>query len=100
MALKVTLTLTGVKTYLRVDVDEDDELIGDLQASAISEAEEFLNTDFPDAEGVPQEAPAPVKTWVLNRIAELYENRGMRISPDFSPLQKYRVYPMGQERSG
>lgn len=95
MALQVTLTLTGIKAYLRVDADEDDGLITDLQASAMSDAEEFLNTDFPNAEGVPQEAPAPVKTWVLNRIAELYENRGVRISPDFSPLQKYRVYPTG-----
>lgn len=80
-------------------MDDDDDVILDLQASAAVEAETFLNTDFSDAEGIAQEAPAPIRIWIMNRIAELYENRGVKVTPDFSAIQQYRVYPMSHEGS-
>jgi hypothetical protein len=40
-----------------------------------------------------QESPAQVKLWVFNRVAELYENRGVKIAPNFEVIQPLRVYP-------
>jgi hypothetical protein len=40
-----------------------------------------------------QESPTQVKLWVFNRVAELYENRGVKIAPNFEVIQPLRVYP-------
>jgi hypothetical protein len=59
-----------------------------LLQTATGEAEQFLNTDF---DGI--EAPAPVKTWVFNRVYQLYDSRGNHSRPEYTLLQTYRVYP-------
>lgn len=86
----MTFTGTQIADYLRVDPAQETGTIEMLKDAAIDEAEEFLNTDF-SVDGVSKEAPASVKEWVLNRIAEKFENRGQPVKPDFSTLRKYRV---------
>lgn len=107
MALLVTLTDAEVYEYLRLDMGQEVGTIRILKGSAMSEAETFLNTDFStfaiDASGVetitPVEAPDEVKEWVLNRIAEKFENRGKTIKPDYSGLQPYRVLNFSAPRN-
>jgi hypothetical protein len=97
MSLKITVDLGYMKNYLRVEHSLDDDLIEDLFNTASNEAESFLNTDFHeyDESGnlIENEAPSEVKFWVLNRMAEMYENRGMISQPDYSSIQHLRVYP-------
>lgn len=78
---------------MRVDPGVDISLINGLKNAAMDEAESFLNTNFEDENGEPQEAPPSVKDWVLNRIAEKYETRGQAIKPDFSAIKPHRVLP-------
>ena len=99
MPLKITFGANEVENYLRIDPGTDSDIIETLKAAAMDEAEQFLNTDFstvvtnPDGTTtiIENEAPAAVKEWVLNRIAEKYENRGKPVAPDFSTLKRYRV---------
>lgn len=98
MALKINLNLEEIKTFLRVENNLEDDLIQSLQKAAKNEAESFLNTDFHeyDEDGnliKENEAPEEVKTWILNRIAVLYENRGEVPAPDYSMIRHLRVYP-------
>jgi hypothetical protein len=90
MPLQVTFTGTQIADYLRIDPTQEAGTIDMLKDSAIDEAEQFLNTDF-SIDGVPKEAPAMVKEWILNRIAQKFENRGQPVKPDYSTLSKYRV---------
>jgi uncharacterized protein YwlG (UPF0340 family) len=66
--------------------------------SAKIEAEMFLNTDFSTADingqTVANEAPADVREWIFNRVAQKYENVGSFTNPDYTALQPHRVYPM------
>lgn len=89
MTLQVTFTGTEIADYLRVDPTQESGTINILKVSAMDEAEQFLNTDF-SIDGVDKEAPAIVKEWVLNRIAEKFENRGKPTKPDYSTLKNYR----------
>lgn len=96
--LKLTLTLEKVKNFLKIDFDDDDELINDMIQEAANEARGFLNTDFHtyDENGLliqENDAPAEVNAWVRNRVAELYENRGNAPEPNFKPIHHLRVYP-------
>lgn len=97
MSLKITMTLEEMKLFLRVENDLEDALIQNLKKTASNEAERFLNTDFSttDETGnvIENEAPDEVKQWVLNRMAQLYENRGQVPPPDFSMIQHLRDYP-------
>jgi hypothetical protein len=65
--------------------------------SAKIEAEMFLNTDFstvdPEGKTIANEAPAAVKEWIFNRVAQKYENVGSFINPDFTAIHSHRVYP-------
>ena len=90
MPLQVTFTGTQIADYLRIDPTQEAGTIQILQAAAMDEAEQFLNTDF-SIDGVAKEAPAMVKEWILNRIAEKFENRGQPVKPDYSTLKKYRI---------
>lgn len=99
MPLLITFTGTEIADYLRVDPTQETGTINTLKAAAMDEAEQFLNTDFsivttnPDGTTTttPNEAPPTVKEWVLNRIAEKFENRGKPVKPDYSTLKNYRV---------
>lgn len=88
MALKIEFKENEITNYLRVDPGQEDVTIAQMKAEAMDEAEGFLNTDF---EG--EEAPAAIKGWVLNRIAEKFENRGQEPEPNFSAIKRHRVFP-------
>lgn len=97
MPLKITLKPNEVLTYAKLDEGFDDGTINTMFESAKIEAEGFLNTDFStvDANGnrVEVEAPYDVREWVLNRVSQKYENIGSWVNPDFTQLQRHRVYP-------
>jgi hypothetical protein len=101
MALQITITGNELNDYLRVDPGNDGVTITMLLETAKNEALQFLNTDFSttvvNEDGTTttteNESPIEVKTWVFNRVAELYENRGVRITPNFDMIQPLRVYP-------
>lgn len=101
MPLQISFAANEVNDYLRVDAGIDTNVIEGMKTAAMDEAEGFLNTDFSttviNEDGTttttPNEAPASVKDWVLNRIAEKYETRGQAIKPDFAAIKTHRVYP-------
>lgn len=110
---RLTVTLDETKLFLRVDHDEDDALIADLIVAAKSSADAFLNNRFVTASGTPLSIPPEVKTWVLRRVAFLYEQRvenlmsdtlagvgtadyGARLATaplDYSLIRPYRLNP-------
>jgi hypothetical protein len=86
--LKITVTGNELYDFVRVDPGTDDSAVSLALKTATEEAEKFLNTDF---EGL--EAPAGVKNWVFNRVAQLYDNRGTTIKPDFAFIHPWRSLP-------
>jgi len=102
VALKITFEPNEILDYLRVDSGDDETTIDQMKEEAMGEAEDFLNTDFHlividpvtnEVVKVEQEAPIAVKSWVKNRIAEKYENRGQEPPPDFTTIKGHRVLP-------
>lgn len=71
---RLNLPLPTVKAYLRVDHDEEDNLLEELVKGATASADAYLNNPF-TIDGVPEAIPDDVKAWVLRRVAFLYENR-------------------------
>lgn len=63
-------TLVEVKEHLRVDHDDDDDLIQSYMASAVSSVLMFCNTSL-----VPIGAEAVFKTAAMMAVSDLYENR-------------------------
>lgn len=110
---RLTVTTAEAKHYLRVDHDEDDALITELIAAAKASADAFLNNPFTARDGTPNPIPLDVKTWVLRRVAFLYEQRvenlaletlagvgtadyGARLQQaplDYSLIRPYRLNP-------
>lgn len=64
------LTVDEVKTHLRIETDDEDELIERLIRQAQATAEDFCRVSF---EG--EEAPEPVRLAVLLMTGHYYENR-------------------------
>lgn len=109
MALQIDFEQEELHDFLRIDLGMDDLIIDIMKDTAVTEAEQFLNTDFsmqiandltnPDGTTTTTitvtqgDIPAPIKMWVLMRIAQLYENRGQGTTPDYTLIQQYRVYP-------
>ena len=63
------LTLEEVKDHLRIQYDDEDELIENLIAQAQAPAEDFCRAEFPD------NAPEPVRLAILLMVSHYYENR-------------------------
>ena len=63
------LTVDEVKQHLRIDHDEDDEIIYNLITQAQATAEDFCRVLFED------DVPSPVRLAVLLMISHYYENR-------------------------
>lgn len=78
---RLSVTLAETKAHLRVEFGEDDALITDLIAAAKASADAFLNNPFQVA-GVDRAIPADVKTWVLRRVAFMYEQRVENVRAD------------------
>jgi len=75
MSLKdnLTLELEEVKNFLKVDNDEDDDLIQRLINGAASKAEEVTNRDFGEEED--EDDLDAIEVWILQRVARVYQRR-------------------------
>lgn len=97
-----------IKTHLRVDHDDEDELLERLIASAKTRADTFLNNPFTDLTGAPLAIPEPVAQWVLERVARSYERRAEGLTStgigglsgntvwgedEYGLLEQYRLIP-------
>ena len=63
------LTVDEVKAHLRIQHNEEDELISTLIVQAQAVAEDYCRVQFPDA------APEPVRLAIMLMISHYYENR-------------------------
>ncbi|AKU43348.1 hypothetical protein CPT_Silence11 [Bacillus phage Silence] len=102
MPLQITFKPGEIEEFLRIEADQETMTVDNIKNKAMREAENFINHDFSlktitwDGVAVvtPVEADLSVKTWVLDRMLDLYENRGSASQPDFSTLKPFRVFPM------
>lgn len=69
------VTVEQAKQYLRVDHDEDDDLIESLIIAAREWAETYTEKTWLDNE----ETPVRVKQAILMLVADMYENREAQI---------------------
>lgn len=82
---RLNVTVAEAKAYLRLETDEEDDLLEVLIDAAKASADAFLNNPFVGmVAGVPVEVAIPpdVKTWVLRRVAFLYEQRVENLRAD------------------
>jgi hypothetical protein len=64
------VTLNETKLHIRVDGNEEDELIQSYILAATAAAADYLNV-----EAIPEPIPAPVRAAVLLQVGALYANR-------------------------
>ena len=76
------LTIEEVKAHLRIQHDEEDELIEGFIAQAEAVAEDYCRVQFPDP------APEPVRLAVLLMVSHYYENRD---NPDRQVYMAMRI---------
>lgn len=63
------LTIYEARQHLRIDHDDEDELLQAYLDAAEASIADFLGTELPTP------MPAPVRAAILLRVADLYENR-------------------------
>jgi uncharacterized phage protein (predicted DNA packaging) len=78
----VILTIEEVKAHLRIQHDEEDELIEGFIAQAQAVAEDYCRVQFEDT------APEPVRLAVLLMVSHYYENRD---NPDRQVYMTMRI---------
>ena len=73
------LTLERVKRHLKVDEDltEEDALIQQWMASAVTACEDRLGRPLSEVKAEYGHLPAPLVSWILCAVAELYRHRGL-----------------------
>ncbi|NUW66954.1 head-tail connector protein [Vibrio coralliilyticus] len=73
------LTLDTVKRHLKVDADltEEDTLIEQWMASAVTACEDRLCRSLSEVKAEYGHIPAPLVSWILCAVAELYQHRGL-----------------------
>lgn len=76
------LTIEEVKAHLRIQHDEEDELIEGFIAQAQAVAEDYCRVQFEDT------APEPVQLAVLLMVSHYYENRD---NPDRQVYMTMRI---------
>ena len=76
------LTIEEVKAHLRIQHDEEDELIEGFIAQAQAVAEDYCRLQFEDT------APEPVRLAVLLMVSHYYENRD---NPDRQVYMTMRI---------
>ena len=76
------LTIEEVKAHLRIQHDEEDELIEGFIAQAQAVAEAYCRVEFEDT------APEPVRLAVLLMVSHYYENRD---NPDRQVYMTMRI---------
>ncbi len=79
---RLHISLEAAKAYLRVEHDEEDNLIDQLVTAAKASADAFLNNRFQAADGYEEPIPEDIRTWVLRRTAFLYEQRVENLRAD------------------
>lgn len=82
------LTLTEIKDYLRIDGEEEDNLLTALCAAAIAHVENYLQAPLPS------ETPTPVKQALLILVGHFYEQRAGEDIPKvvYVLLSPYRAH--------
>lgn len=63
------LTIYEARQHLRIDHDDENELLQAYLDAAEASIADFLGTELPTP------MPAPVRAAILLRVADLYENR-------------------------
>ena len=63
------LTLYEAKAHLRIDHNDEDELLQAYMDAAEQSVADYIGIELPAA------MPAPVRAAILLRVADLYENR-------------------------
>lgn len=76
------LTIEEVKAHLRIQHDEEDDLIEGFIAQAQAVAEDYCRVQFEDT------APEPVRLAVLLMVSHYYENRD---NPDRQVYMTMRI---------
>ena len=76
------LTTEEVKAHLRIQHDEEDDLIDGFIAQAEAVAEDYCRVQFPEP------APEPVRLAVLLMVSHYYENRD---NPDRQVYMTMRI---------
>ena len=76
------LTTEEVKAHLRIQHDEEDDLIDGFIAQAEAVAEDYCRVQFPEP------APEPVRLAVLLMVSHYYENRD---NPDRQMYMTMRI---------
>ncbi|MBU0642399.1 MAG: head-tail connector protein [Alphaproteobacteria bacterium] len=69
----MTINLSGAKSHLRIDYDDDDVLIQLYIDAATLHAERYLRRDF--ATEYPDALPRPIEVAILQHVAEMYRDR-------------------------
>lgn len=78
----MVLTVDEVKQHLRIEYDEEDELIEKLIAQAQAAAEDFCRVSFEE------DVPEPVRLACLLFVSYHYENRDI---PDMTTYKSMRM---------
>lgn len=77
----MVLTVDEVKAHLRIETEEEDELIASLIRQAQATAEDYCRVSFEES------APEPVKLACLLMVSHYYENRD---NPDTAAYNSMR----------
>ena len=78
----MVLTVDEVKQHLRIEYDEEDELIEKLRLQAQAAAEDFCRVSFEE------DVPEPVRLACLLFVSYHYENRDI---PDMTTYKSMRM---------
>ncbi|QAA22466.1 head-tail connector protein [Sporolactobacillus terrae] len=95
------LNIDLIKTYLRVDYNDDDALLQNMLDAARSTIQTFLNRPYTDFDPVPQEftiaALSLIGTWYNHREIYSEQSRGQEPLPLMyqAILSPFRVWAMG-----
>ncbi len=82
------ISVAEIKEYLRIDGEEEDNLLADLLLAAKEHCENYLNVILP------KEIPTPIKQAILILIGHFYEQRIGEDIPKvvYTLLSPYRAY--------
>lgn len=86
----MVLTVDEVKQHLRIEYDEEDELIEKLIAQAQAAAEDFCRVSFKE------DVPEPVRLACLLFVSYHYENRDIPDMTTYKSMQmafEHLLYP-------
>mgnify|MGYP003588896868 CR=1 FL=1 len=82
------VTVAEAKAYLRIDGEEEDNLLASLISAATMHCEDYLQASLPEL------VPTPVKQAMLLLVSHFYEQRGGENIPKvvYDLLSPYRAH--------